>query len=241
MSAAFAAAVTLAVCAEPWRDDLRLVAADAFDDAGEGARAEFIRAQVRLARLEVAAPSSYRNTDEAHALRRRERALWVEYGRRLVDLPPCADEWLVRLAGTRELPPSGTGLALVSRGFVGAVTLDAAAFLRHARELFAAAPVERVTLRDREPVGWKAAGDGEERWTWGTDASTVWVCPSILPAALFGLLRGYRRDLRGYRRDSLDDTRRYNSEAAALDALAAACRLHARTLNGFPDWPAAPK
>jgi uncharacterized protein (TIGR02996 family) len=78
-----------AICETPDDDTPRLVYADWLDDSGEPERAEFIRAQVELARP----PAPRSRTRRREALRRVE-ALWSEHGKRWSELPGYGAEAL---------------------------------------------------------------------------------------------------------------------------------------------------
>jgi uncharacterized protein (TIGR02996 family) len=122
-------ALLRAVCERPDDDAPRLVLADWYEERGEGARAEFIRCQVELARKEVQECDCDKNVGThcmaVAALRRRERELWgylpVKTGVRqqLCDELPG---WAVLLGSDK-----GDGLtndypwAIVRRGFVAEV------------------------------------------------------------------------------------------------------------------------
>jgi uncharacterized protein (TIGR02996 family) len=98
----------------------------------------------------------------------------------------------------------------------------------HAAVLFRAAPIERVTLSDREPAD---GGEGiypSESWYWEESAADFW----FLPRDLFDLLTGHRR---ASQRTDLHPSRQrhYDTEQDAHDALAAAALLYGRR-RGWP-------
>jgi uncharacterized protein (TIGR02996 family) len=104
-------------------DDLhRLAWADWLDDQGQTARADFVRAQVRLARLPEGDPQRDRLEDEADDLLAAHEASWLDG----VDLH--VEEWQWR------------------RGCIERVTVWADNLLRHGAELFARAPIRSVRL-----------------------------------------------------------------------------------------------
>lgn len=135
------AALLAAILKNPADDGLRLVYADALDEADGGAspRAEFIRVQVELTGYEEMVTDQVR-ADHWWSLKRRERAvrrstdaeMWHWYHG--VCWPPSRFEW--------------------SRGFVSHVTCSAADWLAHAAAILAAHPVERVTLTTAPYLGW---------------------------------------------------------------------------------------
>src|SRR5205085_8409377 len=90
-----------AVIADPDDDTVRLALADWLDENGDEARAEFVRVQVKLARL----PAWDR---EAKLLRFRERVLLLRHG----------DEWRSRLPKI-----AGISWGKFERGFVSEVTV----------------------------------------------------------------------------------------------------------------------
>ncbi len=119
-------ALSRAVLASPDDDTPRLIYADALEEAGQPARAAFVRAQVALARLPPYDPFAVR---------------W-EYIDRHRTFDP---RWVY------ELPDLPEGLDWsrdpFRRGFPAAVTAgSAAAFVRGAEELFGVAPVESLEL-----------------------------------------------------------------------------------------------
>jgi uncharacterized protein (TIGR02996 family) len=120
----------------PDDDTPRLVCADWLDEQGENARAEFIRVQCELARLEAekagsTVPAYVESLIEAADLRRRERELLPKViGReclRWADLGWTFEQWEWR------------------RGFIEALTLTPAA-LTHLDAIRAEQPVRRVRL-----------------------------------------------------------------------------------------------
>src|SRR5579872_5879061 len=114
-----------AIRESPDDDAPRLIFADWLDDHGDGDRAAFIRAQVRLAPLAADDPDRLDREDEADDLMRRHPD-WAG------PLPEVAQGWEFR------------------RGFVESVTLAASAFLPAAGRLFAAFPLRHVRVSDAE-------------------------------------------------------------------------------------------
>jgi uncharacterized protein (TIGR02996 family) len=119
----YADAFLRAVLADPEDDAPRLIYADWLDEQGDGDRAEFIRVQCAVARLD---PDEGRRAD----LRRRERDL---LRRHEVD-------WAGWLGGFA----SGW---VFERGFVGSLTVVIEPFLRYAERVFEREPVRHVKLR----------------------------------------------------------------------------------------------
>jgi uncharacterized protein (TIGR02996 family) len=110
--------------AYPDDDAQRLIFADWLDENGDSRRAKFIRVQLALAELPADAPARKRLLGE-------ERDLLTAH----------RDEWEAPLRGL------ATGCEF-HRGFVDEVKVEARQFLRHAHEIFTAAPVRHVHLLD---------------------------------------------------------------------------------------------
>src|SRR5262245_8658349 len=116
-------ALIRAIADQPDEDTPRLALADWLDEQGgasNGARAEFIRIQVELARLPADDPAQTE-------LRRREAELWVAHRR----------VW-------RAVVPDVAGVNWrgFDRGFLTVIDVEQMQqFVRHAAALFAAAPV----------------------------------------------------------------------------------------------------
>ncbi len=136
-----------AVCADPAADSPRLIMADRLDELGECDRAEFIRVQCEMDRLDAlwrvnALPRDF-PSERRGILRTRGRELYRVLGQSLVSSLPLA-------VGPRFD-------SVFCRGFVKSVSLTAADFLEHADELLwhpsqdrlcppTAQPVEKVIL-----------------------------------------------------------------------------------------------
>jgi uncharacterized protein (TIGR02996 family) len=113
------------IVANPEDDAPRLIFADWLEDHGDPDRAEFIRTQIELARLDEDA------TDRPK-LERREQVLLAENRERwLAELPA----WARKEAGK------------FCRGFVSEMTLTGNRFLKNAADLWAATPLESVYFR----------------------------------------------------------------------------------------------
>ncbi len=142
-------ALMAAILAHPDEDVPRLAYADWLDETGGAAerdRAEFIRAQVALARVP---PVEFVPWNErVIALRAREKALLAARG----------GEWLAPLCG-RGGPLEPPAHGLLRRGFVEVIWMPAAWFPARAARLFALAPVRELrvthtTLNDLSDVVW---------------------------------------------------------------------------------------
>lgn len=149
------------IIAHPGEDAPRLIYADWLDDRdapGDRGRAEFIRAQVELARREAdgrdRAECSWGATCccRSHALRRRQLELlpWVAIPR----VGPWPG-WVLMPRCGFTLPGGVKVEAAFRRGFAEAATLPLAAYLEHAGALHAATPLREVTLTgDRSAAVW---------------------------------------------------------------------------------------
>ncbi len=159
-------------------------------DATRLERAEFIRVQLELARWTDADGYMPMGLDR-ETLRRREQELLgvfcsedmaVEFGL------PCHETLYPVLPSNLLCVRLGVELVF-RRGFVAEIRLATADFLTHAAALFAANPVERVTLTDREPF--TTSFDSEWRWYDGDTVSGGLIHPeSNIPRELYYLLRG---------------------------------------------------
>jgi uncharacterized protein (TIGR02996 family) len=114
-----------AILANPDDDAPRLIYADWLDEQGDADRAEFIRLQIRLARMDSDDPDRFSVGSRAEELRRAHHIEWVNH------LPQFDHvNWEV-----------------FDRGFISAVKFETPdAFFAHAREVFAAAPIHELRL-----------------------------------------------------------------------------------------------
>jgi uncharacterized protein (TIGR02996 family) len=203
-----------AIVAEPGADVHRLVMADWLDENGQAERADFIRVQCALA----APPWRVGRVYDGPAwlrLHARERALLASH----------QVDWRMR-----DLPgmPFGNWVTDFRRGFVAEVTLPLSAWLEHGPALVRAAPLERVTLADRQPSRWYRLGWGE--WYWVRQAGPTLHVPDRLPPELCDLLSTGRVDE--------DGVMTYLSRERAEESLSAACLKWARGVP-LPDQPPA--
>jgi uncharacterized protein (TIGR02996 family) len=116
-----------AILDAPDDDAARLVYADWLEEHGEQPRADFIRVQCTLARLDVEDPYG----KEHQRLEKRQEALLRKHQR----------EWLAPLKGLAHK-------CTFRRGFVEEATLSARVFLGKAKALFALTPLRRVDLTE---------------------------------------------------------------------------------------------
>jgi uncharacterized protein (TIGR02996 family) len=109
-----------AVLADPDDTGLRLVFADWLEEHGDAARAEFIRVECEMETVPGSEPRRKRLVERASELLKGNRARWFGPIPRLVEFYGTA------------------------RGFVEAIELSAAQFVKHAKTIFALAPVRDV-------------------------------------------------------------------------------------------------
>lgn len=225
-----------AIKAAPGDDAPRLIYADWLEENGQEARAEFIRVQVALAKLETdsrqhecttpgpqchdpACPMKLWMADEG-CLRRRERGLLDAHFHEWT--PPLDDE------GSGYLLPDRAAVRVrfneayaddlemtFRRGFVGEARCTLDAWREHGPEIVAAHPVTRVELTDRGPADFSDTGD-REPWSWWSDAGPDFNPAENLKAA--GLPRAILGRLTGFGEAGLH-FKPYLSRDAALDAL----------------------
>ena len=116
-----------AILDAPDDDAPRLVYADWLDERGDSERAEFIRLDVRVARMSSADPE------------------WAAVHRRVAELrQPNFQEWVDRLP---QFP--GVHWEAFTRGFISVVRFETpAAYFDHAPAVFAASPIREVRLHN---------------------------------------------------------------------------------------------
>jgi uncharacterized protein (TIGR02996 family) len=148
-----------AILDDPDDDGIRLVYSDWLEEHGEHERAEFLRVQCGLARLEEDDPGRRRLLQREAVLLERHRHQWLAPLRAVFTPRPSLFARLRHL-----LSPLDTALPFheeygveFRRGFLEYLSLPASEFLAHAPALFAAAPL----LRDL--YLWSEAPDGLPR------------------------------------------------------------------------------
>ncbi len=127
------------IIAHPEEDAPRLIFADWLDEHGEESRGEFIRVQCVLARDF----DQYEQAPRAEPLRRRERELLESHKNAWLPLPSNNN---VRNNRAGFLDGGDQGEFTFRRGFVESIICTAAAWLKHAGALTAAAPIREVRL-----------------------------------------------------------------------------------------------
>lgn len=192
---------------------------------GFAERAEFIRVQCELARVDDCGhkllwaggfPVECRRCD----LRARERELFDAHQFAWFNLPT---NWQTAFD---EREADGRPLAVVSRGFVGKLVCPAAAFTAElARTVFGAQPVTEMVLSDREP--YPGVGPrGVRWWAWMNAEYGVRNGGDAIHPVLFALLGGE------YEGGGL--AKHYATRDFALSAMSAAAVVWGRQLAGMP-------
>lgn len=164
-------ALLRAILLNPADDVARLVYADWLQENGDDLQADLIRVGVEIGRVEM------RCQKKGLALSH----MWPHGGRigpLFVSRCRCRPCSLARAEYRRVCALAEWGgtdqemrFAVIGagfrrrRGFVSAIRLPLAAFMKHAKELFSAYPIERVTLTDRQPVMEFPNGE-EPHFTW---------------------------------------------------------------------------
>jgi uncharacterized protein (TIGR02996 family) len=224
-----AEAILGAIVADPGDDLPRLAFADFCEEGGDLARAEFVRVQLELARLDMGDGQLPLGVGR-EALRRRERELFARLP--LALSPPClGSRCVLTLYPDAE---SSLPVLLFRRGFAAEATLPCAAWVEHGPALVRAAPLGRVTLTDREPIRPTWEPDVDACWWWVLAAPQNAQRPEALPRALFRRL------------DPLPWVRRTGSgygfvlREAAQSCLSAAALGWARGRAGLPPLPPRP-
>jgi uncharacterized protein (TIGR02996 family) len=235
-----------AIVALPDDDGPRLCAADWWDEQGAAERAEFIRVQCRLARLDMGGGQLPMGLGREE-LRRRERELAV-----------CCAVWagtdgVAKALGADHVRRLGLSMAFTDlefsfdgrpfalgefcHGFMEEVTCPAADFLAHADALQAACPLRRVRL-----TTWPELSFGEVVYRNQSDGSGGYVRSATWDVLAEGELRSLRFGLqvtisgRECRRDG--EARLLYGEAHLL-AVFEARVSGARTVEGYfkARWP----
>lgn len=203
-------ALLAAVLAEPDDDGPRLVYADWLEEHDEPKRAEFIRVQLEIARIEAEIESG-EDCDspqcpacsELRSLRRREREL-------LIGSPTswgANGHFSDFLSEQGHLWPGGAGDPTweYRRGFVESVRCTLATFLAHGPAVVRCQPVTRVDVTDRSPL---CGNSPTAHWSnQGVPGRSCRVLSQV-----YALLPSSRTTVCTY----------YDTEAAARDALSAA-------------------
>ncbi len=132
-----------AILANPADDVPRLVYADWLDEQGQADRGEFIRLQIKLVGHPV-----HHTAKTGCPLRRREHKLMEGFGwhQTWFSAPGFMPERFALWQHDAEFIASTSIGIRFSRGFVEAVSLSPRAWLDHAEELLAAAPIREVTF-----------------------------------------------------------------------------------------------
>jgi uncharacterized protein (TIGR02996 family) len=232
------ASLLRAVCEDPADDFCRLVLADWLDDNGEPARAEFVRAQVRMTQLRSLITDERDNIGLGWSLPKEQASEMLRLSRceaRLLTgsvglwsawegCPGTRAEFLHPHDFHEQRQADAMLRFLFRRGFVAEVRCRLADWLAHGKGIIARQPVEAVVLADREPAQ-SASG-----WWWSSPRSVGGHPQSILPEPLFSYLSGVRPNY-----SVLSPS--YPSREDALSALSTAAVSWARAQADLPPLP----
>jgi uncharacterized protein (TIGR02996 family) len=201
-----------AVLADPADDTARLVLADALEEAGDWERAEFIRDQTEWrpgsadidlldANLEAWCPWFERHP-ELGLFRTRHH----HYGLKVTH--------------------AGGQVTMWSKGFVAEVRCTLADYEAHAAALFAAQPIERVVLTDKQPSSFDK---GVPPFYWFGDGWISSRHDDELPDYLLGIMEELRLG-NSFNRPDGAKARTFDASQLALDAASAALVTYGRRL-----------
>jgi uncharacterized protein (TIGR02996 family) len=117
-----------------------------------------------------------------------------------------------------------------ARGFVSEIHLPLAAFMEHAKALFSAHPIERVTLTDKEPLHFTldadpVSPDWPHMFVWIRPAGHEAPTAPVIPIDLWALLR---QQVYG------TNSKRYEAREIAFSDLSDACVAYGRSLADLP-------
>lgn len=240
------------VIAHPGDDAPRLIFADWLEDQGDGARAEFVRVQCELCRLDAAGhtpdpwhahprkdcpeqftPDGCAGCSRMIFLRRRERDLFaVAADAAMFAGGPLWDGWQPRpisghspntLHFGEPLSDPPAFLFTFRRGFVEEIACTLEDWKGYGPAIVRAHPLSRVELSDREPAGI----DGAYGW-WDESKERHAGERDELPGLLWSLLEG------GFQDQDDAGWKWYASFAAAISAASAALLLWAETVPPAP-------
>lgn len=213
MTTTYSDAFLADILEHPKDDTPRLIYADWLEEHGESERAAFIRVQCELATVDDGSGSPPVQPNNAGMplgrwsdLRQRERELLDKYRREWFWLPGFG------YAGFGESQPlcwwvegdsrgdSRIAEGVPRRGFVAEVYLDYRQLVDHGREIVKHQPIEKVILRDKQPIwmpprlsgyqGNFAASLAQDRWMWLRVGQDMPRNPHWLPPFLYDRLRG---------------------------------------------------
>jgi uncharacterized protein (TIGR02996 family) len=237
------ASLLRAVCVDPSDDFRRLVLADALDDDGDAARAEFVRVQVELSRINpgpdehARASNLLRRYHKGAPIRMRARTPATLLAREAILLDECGEKWFRADRGmdpfcpvernawmfrpVRSMTPFSYWLGYV-RGLLGRFDGPLADWLAHGPAIVSQAPVEAVVLADKEPIRVT-----ERVWFYRRSGTVPPPDANHVPAFLHKMLYPGMRQV--------DPFHRSREEAEA--AFSAVLVSHARSLAGLPPPP----
>jgi uncharacterized protein (TIGR02996 family) len=129
-----------AIVNNPADEALRLIGADWFEEHGDAPRAEFIRHQCALEKLDRTDPQCSRHLTQAAALLTAHRRRWNAPLHRFLGRSPLRNQVKARRRPIRDLG--------YRRGFVETIRVTADTFLRHADILLQLGPIRELRVMD---------------------------------------------------------------------------------------------
>jgi uncharacterized protein (TIGR02996 family) len=211
----------------PDEDTPRLAYADWLDEHGDPERAEFIRVQIDLSRIDCPECGGCGRTGHRRPIHRCGTCRG-DFAEKFA-LLSAREDVLRRSVWVR--PGRVNSLVFWKRGFGEGVTLSADAFMTRAEDLFCTHPIRAVSLYDKSPIEYRSHSSRGVFYPHGyvfIDRASLSrhesqpVYPHWLPHDLFARLEGYDdavRTVPGVHRG-------YTTFQAAMDALQAAGLEH---------------
>lgn len=229
-------ALLRAILMHPAEDTPRLVYADWLQEHGDQPRAEFVRVQCRIAGLhdangELKCQKCERWTSwHVYTPRCRGAVCKMRQREYYTSRRFCVWDWCRGI-------PAGS-YPVYRRGFVAEVSCSLAAFMQHAKALFSAHPIERVTLTTNDRAVWFNADRDIFGW-WCEDELSTLTDPNILTLPLMIHMDGDKRrcDKLIANRFNCEEMRGcilFREDSHARDALSQACVAYGRSLAELP-------
>jgi uncharacterized protein (TIGR02996 family) len=235
-------ALLRAIRADPGDDLARLAYADWLDETGQDeARAEFIRTQIALAKLDAEGHGHGHPMPKGHIGGQMASAFctkcddhqWMTHRDTLLR-HQHEQRWAAdAFAGMIHWRPDNPDVVhewTFGRGFIESVRCPLAVWMKDGNAILAAHPVRRVELSDREPDFYEYTTDtpGSRDYGWMMGASRDDQRASCVPKTIYRLLL-QETAATGKR----PWAKRHSTRQAAIDALSDACLAYART-KGTP-------
>lgn len=171
-------ALMQAVAANPADDVVRGVLADWYEENGQVERAEFIRAQIELARM----TEKERQSSHGKQLRK------IQYANQkcIANILPNNIDIVQDRVDTKGMwyfDYIGGNLFCINRGFVKEIHCTLNRWLWHGRAIVATNPIERVEVSDREPM------EDASLFFWNYTNNAYFDSPFIIPREVHRLLK----------------------------------------------------